>query len=107
MTNKYSEGYPGARYYGGNEWIDEIEKLAQDRAREAYRLDKDIWGVNVQPFSGCPANFAIFTALIPPGGRLMGMSLAEGGHLSHGFYTEKRKVSATSMFWDSKQYHCN
>ena len=47
LTNKYSEGYPGARYYGGNEYIDEIERLAQDRAREAYRLDKDIWGVNV------------------------------------------------------------
>ena len=102
LTNKYSEGYPGARYYGGNEWIDEIERLAQDRAMEAYQLDKDIWGVNVQAFSGCPANFAIYTALIPPGGRLMGMSLAEGGHLSHGFYTENRKVSATSMFWESK-----
>ena len=61
----------------------------------------------MQTFSGAPANFAIYTALIPPGGRLMGMSLSEGGHLSHGFYTEKRKVSATSLFWESKQYHCN
>jgi len=85
LTNKYSEGYPGARYYGGNEWIDKIELLCQKRALEAYRLDSEKWGVNVQCFSGCPANFAIYTALIPPGGRLMGMSLAEGGHLSHGF----------------------
>lgn len=107
LTNKYSEGYPGARYYGGNEFVDDIERLAQSRALEAFRLNKDMWGVNVQSFSGCPANFAIFTALIPPGEKLMGMALSEGGHLSHGFYTEKRKVSATSMFWQSKQYHCN
>merc|ERR1719282_1657470 len=66
MSNKYSEGYPGARYYGGNEHIDEIERLCQKRALEAYRLDSEKWGVNVQCFSGCPANFAIYTALIPP-----------------------------------------
>ena len=107
LTNKYSEGYPGARYYGGNEFIDEIELLAQRRALEAYNLDENEWAVNVQAFSGCPANFAIYTALIPPGERLMGMSLTEGGHLSHGFYTPTRKVSATSAFWDSKQYGCN
>ena len=62
--------------------------------------------MNVQTFSGAPANFAIYTALIPPGGRLMGLTLAEGGHLTHGFQTEKRKVSATSMFWEAKHYHC-
>lgn len=107
MTNKYSEGYPGARYYGGNEVIDEIELLAQKRTLAAYGLDGNEWGCNVQAFSGCPANFAIYTALIPPGERLMGMSLSEGGHLSHGFYTPTRKVSATSLFWESKQYHCN
>ena len=102
LTNKYSEGYPGARYYGGNEVIDEIEMLAQKRTLEAYKLDPNEWGCNVQAFSGCPANFAIYTALIPPGERLMGMSLSEGGHLSHGFYTPTRKVSATSLFWESK-----
>lgn len=107
LTNKYSEGYPGARYYGGNEVIDEIELLAQKRTLEAYNLDPNEWAVNVQAFSGCPANFAIYTALIPPGERLMGMSLQEGGHLSHGFYTPTRKVSATSLFWESKQYHCD
>ena len=107
LTNKYSEGYPGARYYGGNEFIDEIERLAQRRALAAYGLNEDEWACNVQVFSGCPANFAIYTALIPPGERLMGMSLTEGGHLSHGFYTPTRKVSATSLFWESKQYGCN
>ena len=107
LTNKYSEGYPGARYYGGNEYIDEIEKLAQKRTLDAYKLDPEEWAVNVQCFSGCPANFAIYTALIPPGERLMGMALTEGGHLSHGFYTPTRKVSATSHFWESKQYHCD
>lgn len=81
--------------------------MAQKRALEAYGLDKNEWAVNVQTFSGCPANFAIYTALIPPGERLMGMSLTEGGHLSHGFYTPTRKVSATSLFWESKQYQCN
>ena len=107
LTNKYSEGYPGARYYGGNEFIDEIELLAQKRALQAYGLDENEWAVNVQAFSGCPANFAIYTALIPPGERLMGMSLTEGGHLSHGFKTATRNVSATSLFWESKQYGCN
>merc|ERR1719375_2487036 len=58
MTNKYSEGLPGARYYGGNEHVDELERLCQKRALEAYRLDSEKWGVNVQCFSGCPANFA-------------------------------------------------
>jgi len=61
----------------------------------------------VQTFSGSPANFAIYTALLPPGERFMGMALTEGGHLSHGFYTATRKVSATAHFWESKQYHCN
>ena len=107
LTNKYSEGYPGARYYGGNEFIDEIELLAQRRALQAYGLDENEWAVNVQAFSGCPANFAIYTALIPPGERLMGMSLTEGGHLSHGFKTATRNVSATSLFWESQQYGCN
>lgn len=107
LTNKYSEGYPGARYYGGNEFIDQIELLAHSRALEAFGLDPEEWAVNVQAFSGCPANFAIYTALLPPGARLMGMSLAEGGHLSHGFYTPTRKVSASSIFWESKQFGCD
>ncbi|CDW80992.1 serine hydroxymethyltransferase [Stylonychia lemnae] len=107
LTNKYSEGYPGARYYGGNEYIDKIEDLARNRALEAYRLNPAEWGVNVQPYSGSPANLAVYTALLQPGERLMGLDLTQGGHLTHGYYTESKKVSATSLFWESKQYKVN
>lgn len=85
LSNKYSEGYPGARYYGGNEYVDEIERLCQKRALQVYGLDPEKWGVNVQSLSGSPANFAVYTALIGPHGRIMGLNLADGGHLSHGY----------------------
>ena len=75
LTNKYSEGYPGARYYGGNEFIDQIEDLARTRALKAYRLNPNEWGVNVQPYSGSPANLAVYTALMQPGEGLMGLDL--------------------------------
>lgn len=104
LTNKYSEGYPNERYYGGNQFIDQIELLAQKRALEAFKLDPKLWGVNVQPYSGSPANFATYTALVPPGGRITGLDLPSGGHLTHGFATEKRKVSATSLYFNSKPY---
>jgi glycine hydroxymethyltransferase len=84
LTNKYSEGYPGKRYYGGNEFIDQVESLCQSRALTAFGLNSEEWGVNVQPLSGSPANFAVYTALLVPGDRLMGLSLAHGGHLTHG-----------------------
>jgi len=110
LTNKYSEGLPHARYYGGNEIIDEIEILCQKRALEAYRLKSDEWGVNVQPYSGSPANFAVFTALLRPHDRIMGLDLPSGGHLTHGFYTYSKKegtrkaVSATSVYFESFPY---
>ncbi len=104
LTNKYSEGYPGARYYGGNEVIDQIESLAQRRALAAFHLDSKEWGVNVQPYSGSPANFAVYTALVKPGGRVMGLDLPSGGHLTHGYQTEKKKVSATSYYFNSRSY---
>lgn len=84
LTNKYSEGYPGKRYYGGNEFIDQIESLCQERALKAFSLDAEEWAANVQPLSGSPANFAVYTALLKPGDRIMGLSLAHGGHLTHG-----------------------
>ena len=87
LTNKYSEGYPGARYYGGNEVVDQVEIMCQERALAAYGLNPEEWGVNVQPYSGSPANFAVYTALLNPHDRIMGLDLPSGGHLTHGFYT--------------------
>lgn len=104
LTNKYSEGLPGARYYGGNEIVDVLENLCRDRALKAFNLDPKDWGVNVQPYSGTTANFAAFTALLQPGERLMGLDLPSGGHLTHGYQTEKKKISSSAIYFDSKPY---
>lgn len=105
LTNKYSEGYPGKRYYGGNEWIDRIEELCIQRALDCFHLDVSEWGVNVQPLSGCTANLAAYASLLQPGDRILGLALSSGGHLSHGFRTETKKISVTSIYYESFHYH--
>jgi glycine hydroxymethyltransferase len=102
LTNKYSEGYPGKRYYPGNEYYDDIETLAQKRALEAFELDPETWHVNVQPYSGSPANVAIYSALMGLGETLLGLQLSCGGHLTHG-----HKVSFTGQAWKAVQYGVN
>lgn len=102
LTNKYAEGYPKLRYYGGNENIDKIEDLCKKRALELFGLNPNDWHVNVQALSGSPANLAVYLALVPPGGKIMGMSLDQGGHLTHG-----HKVSATGKFWTQVPYGVN
>lgn len=104
LTNKYSEGLPGARYYGGNEHIDILENLCRERALKAFNLDPKVWGVNVQPYSGSTANFAAFTALINPQDRIMGLGLPDGGHLTHGYYTAKKKITSSSIYFQSFPY---
>src|SRR5258708_6254663 len=96
LTNKYSEGYPKKRYYGGNEYIDEVEILAQERAKKIFGVPH----VNVQPYSGSPANLAVYAAVCKPGDTIMGLNLPDGGHLTHGW-----KVSVTAMYYNSVPYH--
>ncbi|TGZ80139.1 cytosolic putative serine hydroxymethyltransferase [Ascodesmis nigricans] len=104
MSNKYSEGYPGARYYGGNQHIDEVEILCQNRALAAFGLDKEKWGVNVQCLSGSPANLQVYQAIMKPHDRLMGLDLPHGGHLSHGYQTPQKKISAVSTYFETMPY---
>jgi glycine hydroxymethyltransferase len=107
LTNKYSEGYPGKRYYGGNKYIDEIEKLCIKRALELFNLSSDEWGCNVQPYSGSVANLAVYLALLKPNDTLMGLDLPSGGHLTHGFETIKNKVTASATYYKSVPYKVN
>lgn len=104
FTNKYSEGYPHKRYYGGNEHIDELEELCQERALTAFDLNKEEWGVNVQSYSGSTANFAVYTGLLKPGQRIMGLDLPSGGHLTHGYATPSKKISNSAIYFESKPY---
>ena len=95
FTNKYSEGYPGKRYYAGNEVVDDVETLAIERAKELFGAEH----VNVQPLSGSPANMAVYFALLKPGDKVLGMKLDHGGHLSHG-----HPVNFSGMMFDFAQY---
>ncbi|MCR5136331.1 MAG: serine hydroxymethyltransferase [Oscillospiraceae bacterium] len=95
LTNKYAEGYPGARYYGGCEFVDEVEQIAIDRAKKIYGAEH----VNVQPHAGSQANVAVYLALLKPGDTILGMSLAEGGHLTHG-----AKASISGKYFHAESY---
>jgi len=107
LSNKYSEGYPGARYYGGNENIDQVEILCQKRALEVFHLDSEEWGVNVQSLSGSPANFQAYTAVLEPHDRILSLDLPHGGHLSHGYQTANKKISMVSRYFESMPYRLN
>ncbi len=95
LTNKYSEGYPGKRYYEGQRYIDKLETLVQERAKALFHMEH----ANVQPYSGSPANMAVYYALLEPGDTIMGMALPHGGHLTHGW-----NVSFSARFYRSVQY---
>jgi glycine hydroxymethyltransferase len=95
LTNKYAEGYPGKRYYGGCEFVDEIENVAIDRLKKLFKAEY----ANVQPHSGSQANMAVYQALLKPGDKILGMSLAEGGHLTHGF-----KINFSGQFYEAVFY---
>ncbi|MFA7191977.1 MAG: serine hydroxymethyltransferase [Candidatus Paceibacterota bacterium] len=99
LTNKYAEGYPGRRYYGGNEIIDQVEQLCIDRALKLFKLKNTDWHVNAQLLSGSPANFALYSALVPLGEKIMGMKLTSGGHLTHG-----HPLSMTGKLWKPVQF---
>lgn len=99
FTNKYSEGYPHKRYYAGNGVVDELELLAQARALKLFKLSPAKWSVNVQPYSGSPANLAIYHALIPVGEKILSLKLSSGGHLTHGY-----PASVTGKLWKGVFY---
>lgn len=95
LTNKYSEGYPSKRYYGGNIYIDQVENLARERAKKLFGVEH----ANVQPYSGSPANQAVMFALLNPGDTILGMELAQGGHLTHGY-----KLSFSGKYYRAVNY---
>ncbi len=107
LTNKYSEGQVGARYYGGNQVIDKIEYLCLKRGLETFGLNADEWGLNVQSYSGSIANLAVYNGLLKPHDRLMGLGLPSGRHLTHGYYTNKKKISVSSIYYESLPYEVN
>ena len=108
LSNKYAEGRPGNRYYGGCEIVDEIEKLCESRVLEAFGLSAEEWGVNCQPLSGTPANLAAYLALLNPGDSILGMDLSCGGHLTHGYVPASgRHITGVSKIFKTSTYKTN
>jgi len=107
LMQKYAEGQPGRRYYQGNGVVDEIERLCEERALEVFALSKEEWAANVQPHSGCPANLAVYNAMLNVGDKIMSMYLPDGGHLSHGWQLPDKKVTLVSKILNVQFYKVN
>lgn len=107
LMNKYSEGQPGKRYYQGNQFIDAIESLTESRALALFKLEPEVWHVNVQPVTGSIANFAAYSAVLKPGDKMLAMSLYDGGHLTHGWKLPDtgKPISFTSRIYDTYFYN--
>ena len=105
LMNKYAEGYPNRRYYQGNVNVDQVENICRQRVLKAFGLDKNKWGVNVQPHSGCEANLAVYNALLKAGDKIMSMYLPDGGHLSHGWHMPGKKITFVSKVFKVQFYH--
>ena len=105
LMHKYAENLPKKRYYQGMKNVDDLEQMVQKLALDVFRLSDKIWGVNVQPYSGTPANLAVYNAVLEPGDKIMAMFLPDGGHLSHGWEYKGKKITMTSKIYKIGFYH--
>jgi len=107
LMHKYAEGYPGKRYYQGMEFVDGIEEYCKNNALKTFGLKDSVWRVNVQPYSGSPANLEVFNAVLKPNDKILSLSLLSGGHLSHGWRTKDKNITLISKIYDVSFYEVN